>query len=255
MGTRREDLKWLYVPDIFEIESSFLLITSAKDLDLTVAFIEFYQRDYDILEVSLGAHDDSQFKMYALCSFYFLGEFPYRHLVTSNQCISERTINKIDKVSSSMAEHGFYQFYQSLVDFQQNWMVVEVGMITHKDNYEVNLEPITIEQLKKPIIIALCLNGIATILFVAEICVYKWLQWRNRKLLTDQAKCIVVYTSDPIVLFYFAGRVQILPLVEIRPKPRPRPKPAEISLKRYHTARLKMKNTKKHSKHRRSAIF
>lgn len=72
-------------------------------------------------------------------------------------------------------------------------MFAKDGMTTRKDKYEVNLEPITIEQLRKPIIIVLCLNGIAGILFIAEIVVFKWLEWRKRKQLTiDNAAFILV---------------------------------------------------------------
>lgn len=80
-----------------------------------------------------------------------------------------------------MAKHGFFQFYQSLLEFQQKWRMAKYGLTSRKENYEVDLEPITIEQLRKPIIIVLCLNAVAIAVLVAEILVFKWLKWRNCK--------------------------------------------------------------------------
>lgn len=80
-----------------------------------------------------------------------------------------------------MAEHGFYLFFHFLMEFQLKWRLTKIGMTSLKENYKVNLEPITIEQLRKPIIIALCLNGVAVFVFVAEIFVFKWLNWRSCK--------------------------------------------------------------------------
>lgn len=77
-----------------------------------------------------------------------------------------------------MAEHGFYQFYHSLLDFQRNNNSYFIRSIIRNDD---DLQLITIKQMRKPIIIFLYLNGIATIIFVAEILIYKWLKWRNCK--------------------------------------------------------------------------
>lgn len=131
-----------------------------------------------------------------------LGEVYDRHLLTSYQRISDRMINKIDRVTSLMTEHGFDQFYQHILEFQQKWLFAKDGMTTRKDKYEVNLEPITIEQLRKPIIIVLCLNGIAGILFIAEIVVFKWLEWRKRKQLTIDNAAFILVSSLSDSVFY-----------------------------------------------------
>lgn len=111
---------------------------------------------------------------------YILGEVLDRYSLTSNQYISERTITKIDKVTSSLAEHGFYQFYQSIADFAKKKWSQKFYMSSRNSNNEDDLfQAIAVEQFKKPISIVLYLNGIATIIFIAEIFIFKWLKWRN----------------------------------------------------------------------------
>lgn len=81
-------------------------------------------------------------------------------------------------MTSEMAEYGFYQFYHSALAFK--WM----GRFENLNRFfgfignEIYLEPITMEQLKKPIIIFSCLNGFALLIFIAEILLSKWLKWR-----------------------------------------------------------------------------
>lgn len=91
-------------------------------------------------------------------------------------------VSKIDKVSNSMAEYGFYQFYQSLSELQTKQLASKLYGPSGVDNEDNNhLQPITMEQLKKPITIILCLNGIATILVVAEVLLLKWMKLRDCK--------------------------------------------------------------------------
>lgn len=90
-------------------------------------------------------------------------------------------IKKIVKVVNRMTEHGFYQFYQSFSRFKYKNIVEKVKQLTGNDEDEIELEPIMLEQLKKPIIIYACLNGIATIIFIVEILLFKWLKWRDSK--------------------------------------------------------------------------
>lgn len=54
MGTHPKNLKGLHYPEIFDIETSFLLVMLSNNLDFIVASIELHQRDYDILEQPLG---------------------------------------------------------------------------------------------------------------------------------------------------------------------------------------------------------
>lgn len=53
---------------------------------------------------------------------------------------------------------------------------IKIGRVLMKAEYEIHLESITIEQLRKPITFALGLNEIALILFVVDIQVDKMAQ-------------------------------------------------------------------------------
>ena len=93
-------------------------------------------------------------------------------------------IDKIDRVTTSMVEHGFVQFYQSYLIYKEhrafamNFLLFEVTMNKRKNDGD-ELQSISVEQFKTPMIILLFLNGIATIILVAEILVSKWLKWRS----------------------------------------------------------------------------
>lgn len=167
----------------FKTESSYLLIPTSDAFGLIVNTLHYYKRDYDILEEPLGisqtifATNEFELDINSKQHIYRLGEFYDRYVLTSDQYISERMIAKIDKVTNSMAEHGFYQFYQSWMEFERKFLSRSAGIF----DVEFELKPITIEQLRKPSIIVLCLNGLAVVIFVAEILVFKWLKSRNRK--------------------------------------------------------------------------
>lgn len=88
-------------------------------------------------------------------------------------------VTKIDKITNSIAEYGFYQCYDSYMEIKLKHLAHIVGLTIIKDEFDI--ESITINKLRKPIIIVLCLNGIATIAFVVEIFIFKWLEWRNCK--------------------------------------------------------------------------
>lgn len=87
----------------------------------------------------------------------------------------------IDKVTSSMAEHGFYQFYRSFMEFRFKYDGEKIRLASRIIDEIDSLDSITIEQLRKPIIIVLYLNGISTIIFIAEFLIFNRLKWRNRK--------------------------------------------------------------------------
>lgn len=81
---------------------------------------------------------------------------------------------KIEKVTNSMAEYGFHEYCQSISEFTLNWYAKDIERSMENSNVDNDLQPITIEQLQKPIIIVLSLNGIATITFFAEVILFKF---------------------------------------------------------------------------------
>lgn len=185
MGENMTDLHVLnYAEQIFQIQTSYVVILAPDSFDLLVTLFDHQKRDYDILKEPLGIA-----KNYAIWVELFdwnhhihvLGEILDRYILTSDQRISERTITKMAKVIKTMTEYGFYQFYHSLSVFERKWLIGRAYVNIGIDKNEINLESITIEQMNKPIMIALCLNVAATIVFIAEILVFKWLKWRNCK--------------------------------------------------------------------------
>ena len=90
-------------------------------------------------------------------------------------------ISKIDKVTNSMFEYGFNEFFQSFHEYKRKWLIGRVYLKIGVDKDEIDLEPITFEQMKKPMLIFLSLNAIALFIFFAEILIFRWLKWRNRK--------------------------------------------------------------------------
>lgn len=54
MGTHSIQFSWFKIKEIVENEASFALIIPPNNLDAIVTLIQFYGRDYDILEEPLG---------------------------------------------------------------------------------------------------------------------------------------------------------------------------------------------------------
>ena len=116
--------------------------------------------------------------------YFDLGEINGQRKFYSNSIISQRMIDKIDRVTMSMVEHGFVHFYQSYLIYKEQRAYAKeffmFDIILNKTKNDSNeFQSISVEQFKTPMIILLFLNGIATIIFVAEILVSKWLKWRS----------------------------------------------------------------------------
>lgn len=169
----------------------------------------------------------------------FLGEIIDQYKLFSNDVISQRMIDEIDTLTMSMVEHGFNQFYTSFVDYKEmiDFNKVFLGLETNNENDDDDdddLKSITIEQFKIPIIIVICLNALPTIIYVAEILVFKWLNWRKS------------------INFFSTGRVQISPLVKRQPKPASSSVDNRNS-NRCQTASLRMKNLKRRNAKRKNS--
>lgn len=48
-------------------------------------------------------------------------------------------------------------------------------------NEDNDIEPFPMKQMMRPFLFVLCLDGMAIILFLAEIVIYKWKHWRDRE--------------------------------------------------------------------------
>lgn len=109
----------------------------------------------------------------------FLGEFLDRFFLTSFSIIPQQMIDQIDHIAMSMVEHGFDKFYYSVAEAYMKRVTNEYEISFLLEEEDDQLQSIAIEQIWPVIYIVLSLNGIATIIFVAEILHYKWKNWRN----------------------------------------------------------------------------
>lgn len=63
-------------------------------------------------------------------------------------------------------------FYRSLAKFQ-------ISLDYHMSQEDDDIQALSIQQLKKPMILIFCLWGAASTLLIAESVVFKWNQWYN----------------------------------------------------------------------------
>lgn len=77
---------------------------------------------------------------------------------------------------------GLHEFYSSFCDFKQK--LIERTLLKDKsDDYRA----LAMDQLIRPVIALLCLCGAATIIFIAEILLFKWKRFRNRRMTAPQS--------------------------------------------------------------------
>lgn len=93
----------------------------------------------------------------------------------SEYYVPERILEEINEATSSMMASGLHQFYTSLATFKNN-LVERAYSIVDDDCTEA----LTMEQLKRPLILLFCLWGVALIVFIGESIVSKW-KLRNQK--------------------------------------------------------------------------
>lgn len=115
------------VTDILDINifvnsgSSFIYIMLPRFFDYIEQFL-YSRRDFDILAESLGKKKLilTQKKTICLQSYerwtmlilrwYFLGTLPSQYMLHAKHFISDRTMVKVDLITSSMTENGLYKF-------------------------------------------------------------------------------------------------------------------------------------------------
>lgn len=74
-----------------------------------------------------------------------------------------------------MIESGLYAFYMSLNSFKQQYM--ERIYLSETDD---EFRALTVEQLKRPMLLVFALWTVAVIVLIVEHIISKWNNWRNR---------------------------------------------------------------------------
>lgn len=102
------------------------------------------------------------------------------YYLTSKKYVPERLKQKIDMTTNSMMENGLHQFYKSFSTFLMD--LIENRNFNQDNNDEDNIQALTMEQLKIPLIIFIVLLGLSSIVFVIEVIVYHFNRLRSRRL-------------------------------------------------------------------------
>lgn len=104
-----------------------------------------------------------------------LGSTHAQFFLESDHHVPERIIKRLDHATSSMVENGLHKFYLSLAIFKQK--LIDRAYLEQIDD---DSQALTIEQLKRPMIVLFYLWGTATIIFICEMTIFKWILCNRR---------------------------------------------------------------------------
>lgn len=109
----------------------------------------------------------------------FSGEVKFRFYMKSEYYVPERFIEKVDGMTSSLAESGLYTFFVSFSEFSRKF--VERPYLNRDVGEEDDVQVLTVEQLQRPMILIFFLWALAVIIFIAEVIWIKLKNWFNRR--------------------------------------------------------------------------
>lgn len=75
-----------------------------------------------------------------------------------------------------MMQSGLHRFYTSLADYDRKLSREEY--LSAKKDDEDDLQALTMEQFKRPLMLLLSLCAIVVVIFIGEILVFKWNNWQ-----------------------------------------------------------------------------
>lgn len=136
-------------------------------------FWNYFNKEHikvSILKLGEKKHKNNIFESF----IYNSGSIHYPYHLTSENYISDQMKQKINRITSIMMENGIHQQIQSY----NHWAHV-IGICGA--NEEVDLITFTLEQLKRPMMLIISLWTFTALIFIAEISVHKWINWRKRK--------------------------------------------------------------------------
>lgn len=100
----------------------------------------------------------------------------------SDHHVTEQQLRKIDRATSSMMSSGLYEFYTSYAEFKRRimkpWCVGPCPRHTH-DSDDDDLQVLTMEQLRRPMMLIFGLWALAAVIFVIEYIISKVNNWRS----------------------------------------------------------------------------
>lgn len=97
-----------------------------------------------------------------------------RPFLESQDLIPSRYRKKFNKVTSSMIESGLYRFYTSFADYK-----FKLRRRIHSSEDDENFQALTIQQLRRPMVLIFGLWTLSIVVFIAEHIFHKWQNWRS----------------------------------------------------------------------------
>lgn len=158
----------------------FIYIGEASRIESLQSVFMNFERDFDVLEESLGLFQHT-FKRQVTnqsnvrCCFCS-GAVSSPYYLVSDHYIPDRMLKKIDRTTSAMMENGLNQFFSAFTEFKRKLVARANLNIADEDDFQA----LSIDQLKKPVILMVGFCGIAVIIFIVEVIIFKVKQ-RNRR--------------------------------------------------------------------------
>lgn len=118
----------------------------------------------------------------------FSVSLPLRNFLKGDQYIPERMRNKFNKKMSFMMENGLQRFYESYGEYLEKLREITSSLEKDdgNDNYEnfddEDFQALTMDNVRGPMILALCLFAFSCAIFAVEIIVFKL---KQRRILTN----------------------------------------------------------------------
>lgn len=103
-----------------------------------------------------------------LIHFIVQGAVVAQYFIQSDHYVPESTKMKIDQTTSSMMEYGFHRFYLSFAAYKE-----KLSDRLRPSSDDDDFRPLTIEQLKRPLVVILYIMMMSAVIFVAEVVISK----------------------------------------------------------------------------------
>lgn len=160
-------------PLSFGYENCFIYVTEINRLDSLEKVLRLYNRDFDILDDNLGKRTRNLINKIDLSNLWndfshTLDEISSQFALDSNHYVTERLVRKIDGLTSLMIENGLNEYFASMDAFKRNFHDMKYSRVKDEEFKEL-----TIDQLKRPMILMVGLLIFATVIFIIQIIVSK----------------------------------------------------------------------------------
>lgn len=124
-----------------------------------------------------------------MCLILFPGSVPNSNYLESDQYIPERIKDKINRKTNFIMENGLEEFFSSFSSFSENLQnnMSPLDEDGDRDYYDDDddaddIQALTVENLRGPMIMVLCLSAFSCFIFLIEILVF---ELKKRRIIGD----------------------------------------------------------------------